>query len=198
MESRTQGSRSRARTQKNPRPRPRTSLPRADPLEAKDRNARGQGQGHWRNCFAKKRFSKNFSGEKGLKNFFFDDLQLTKTKKGLRKFSARSLAFSNKISTVERIVLSSSRGQSIFEDLRLRGQGQGLDLRGQGQELQNMSSRTSSRPRTFSRTSPLELTLWHSGTKAQCPNARAWMIRPLFWCTSFIGMKMQRTQCGKE
>ena len=30
---------------KNPRPRPRTALPRTDPLEAKDRNARGQGQG---------------------------------------------------------------------------------------------------------------------------------------------------------
>ena len=30
----------------------------------------------------------------------------------------------------------------IFEDLRSRGQGQGLDLRGQGQGLQNVSSRT--------------------------------------------------------
>ena len=30
---------------KNPRPRPRTAFPRTDPLEAKDRNARGQGQG---------------------------------------------------------------------------------------------------------------------------------------------------------
>ena len=28
---------------KNPRPRPRTAFPRTDPLEAKDRNARGQG-----------------------------------------------------------------------------------------------------------------------------------------------------------
>ena len=36
--------------------------------------------------------------------------------------------------------------------MRLRGQGQGLDLR--GQELQNVSSRTSSRPRTSSRTPP--------------------------------------------
>ena len=35
VESKTQGS----------RPRPRTALPRTDPLEAKDRNARGQGQG---------------------------------------------------------------------------------------------------------------------------------------------------------
>ena len=30
---------------KNPRPRPRTAFPRTDTLEAKDRNARGQGQG---------------------------------------------------------------------------------------------------------------------------------------------------------
>ena len=39
-----QGSRPRPRTQKNPRPRPRTAFLRTDTLEAKDRNARGQGQ----------------------------------------------------------------------------------------------------------------------------------------------------------
>ena len=33
------------RHKKNARPRPRTALPRTEPLEAKDRNARGQGQG---------------------------------------------------------------------------------------------------------------------------------------------------------
>ena len=57
-------------------------------------------------------------------------------KKSVRKFSARFLSFSNEISTAQKIVLSSSRGQEIFEDLRLRGQGQGL---------QNVFSRTSSR-----------------------------------------------------
>ena len=31
-------------TKKNPRPRPRTVFPRTEPLEAKDRNARGQDQ----------------------------------------------------------------------------------------------------------------------------------------------------------
>ena len=72
-------------------------------------------------------------------------------KKGVRKFYARFLAFSNEISIVQKIVLSSSRGRAIFEDLGFRGQG--LDLRGQG--LQNVSSRTSSRPRTSSRTPPL-------------------------------------------
>ena len=35
---------------------------------------------------------------------------------------------------------------TIFEDLRLRGQGQELDLRGQGQGLQNVS-RGQGRPR---------------------------------------------------
>ena len=42
VESSTQGLKPRPRIQKNPRPRPRTALPRTDPLEAKDRNARGQ------------------------------------------------------------------------------------------------------------------------------------------------------------
>ena len=44
MESRTQ--RSRPRTQKNPRPRLMTDFSRTDPVEALDRNSRGQGQGH--------------------------------------------------------------------------------------------------------------------------------------------------------
>ena len=38
-------------------------------------------------------------------------------KKGIRKFSTRFLAFSNKISTVQKIVLSSTRGQSNFRGL---------------------------------------------------------------------------------
>ena len=49
----------------------------------------------------------------------------------------------------------------IFEDLRPRGQGQGLDLQGQG--LQNVSSRTSSRPRTSSRTPPLRYIMLRLG-----------------------------------
>ena len=57
-------------------------------------------------------------------------LQVRKIKKGLRKCSARFLAFSNKILSVQKLVLSSSQGQdNIFEGLRLWGQGQGLDLR---------------------------------------------------------------------
>ena len=66
VEPRTQGSRSRPRTQKNPRPR--IALPRTDPLEAKDRNAWGQGQGPrtQRQVLSKK---------KGLQKSFLDDLQ---------------------------------------------------------------------------------------------------------------------------
>ena len=74
-------------------------------------------------------------------------LQLRKTK-GICKFSARFLAFSNKISTVQKWCCPRAEDRAIFEDLRLRGHGQ-------GQGLQNASSRTSSKPRTSSRTQPL-------------------------------------------
>ena len=61
VESRTQGSRPRPRTQKNPRPR--TAFPRTYPLEAKDRNARGQGPRTQPQMFSKKKdLQKSFSG----------------------------------------------------------------------------------------------------------------------------------------
>ena len=77
VESRTQGLRPRPSTQKNLRPR--TALPRAHPLEAKDRNARGQGQGPKTKAqvLSKKKknvFTKSFSGnlqkKMSSKNFF--------------------------------------------------------------------------------------------------------------------------------
>ena len=61
---------------KNLRPRPRTAFPRTDPLEAKDRNARRQGQGPRTQpqVFSKKiRSSKSFSGNlqfKGVARIF--------------------------------------------------------------------------------------------------------------------------------
>ena len=102
--------------------------------------ARGQGQAHKKisrprpstkdtdaSVLQKKGLQKIISGDlkkKGLKNFFqakqvfkkyfSDDLHERKTKKGLRKFFARFLAFFNKILTVQKIVLSSSRGQGNF------------------------------------------------------------------------------------
>ena len=60
---------------KNPRPRPSTVFPRTDPLEAKDRNARGQSQGP-------RTQAQVFSKKKGLQNFF----QAISKKKGLQKF----------------------------------------------------------------------------------------------------------------
>ena len=105
MDSKTQCSTPRPTTQKNPRPR-------TDPLEAEAKD-----QGHKQKCSPKKSLQKFFSGEKVFKNFFSGGLHLRKTKKGLRKFFARFLAFLNKISTVQKIVLFSSRGQGNFRVL---------------------------------------------------------------------------------
>ena len=107
MESRTQGSRQRPRTHKN--------------FEAKDRPSQGQGPRTQAQVFSKKKklkkiFSSNLK-KKVFKKFFSSDFHLRKTKKGLRKFSARFLALSNKISTVQKIELSSSRGQGNFRGL---------------------------------------------------------------------------------
>ena len=84
VESRTQGSRPRPRIQKNPRPRPRTALPKTDPLEAKDSNARGQGPRTQAQVFSKKKVFKKI-------------------------FQAIY-----KILTIQKILLSSSRGQVNF------------------------------------------------------------------------------------
>ena len=75
-----------------------------------------RGQGHRRKCSQKerKRSSKFFFRRKRFQKIFSGDLQLRKTNKGLRKFSARFLAFSYKISTIQKIVLFSSRGQGNF------------------------------------------------------------------------------------
>ena len=116
MESRTKGWR--PRTQKNPRPRLRTALPRTDPLEAKDRNALGQGQGHKRKCSPKK---------KGLQKFFSGDLQNFKDSKNstvleprtgqfsgtrLRSFEAKVLTFKTKAKNFKMC----PRGQDVLED----------------------------------------------------------------------------------
>ena len=96
MKLRTQGSRPRPRTQKN------------FEAKAKDRPSRDQGPRTQAQVFSKK---------KAFKNIFSGDLHLRKTEKDLRKVSAKFLAFFNKISTVQQIVLSSSRRQSNFRGL---------------------------------------------------------------------------------
>ena len=106
VESKTQGSRPRPRTHKN--------------FEAKNRPSRSKDQGPrtQTQVFSKKKkkrsskiffkrsqrkvFKKVFQAKKVFKNFVSDDLYLKKPKKGLCRFSARFLAFSNEISTVQK------------------------------------------------------------------------------------------------
>ena len=98
--------------------------------------ARGQGQEPRTQAqvFSKKKkknrsskiFFQAISKKKGRQNFF----QAFSNKERLLKFFFWQ---STNISTIQKKVLSSSRGQANFR---------GLDLRGQGQGLQNVSSRT--------------------------------------------------------
>ena len=81
-------------------PRPRTAFPRKDTLEAKVRNA--QGQGHKRKCSPKK---KKRSSQKFFKQF---------SRKNVFQKIFQAL---HKILTVQKIVLSSSRGQANFRGL---------------------------------------------------------------------------------
>ena len=95
--------------------------PRTDLLEAKDTGASAlQKKASLKKFFrrSQKKVLKNFyQSKKVFKKIFSGDLHLRKTKKGLCKFSARFLAFFNKISTVQKIALSSSRGQGNFRGL---------------------------------------------------------------------------------
>ena len=76
---------------KNPRPRPRTAFPRTDTLEAKDRNARGQGQGHKAQVLSKKKKKKRSSQKffrrspKKKKKVFTKIFQAISTKKRFPK-----------------------------------------------------------------------------------------------------------------
>ena len=92
---------------KNPRPRPRTAFPRTDTLEAKDRNVRGQGQGHKRKCSPKKKKKK--------KKVFTKIFQAISKKN--KKIFTKIFQALRKILTIQKIVLSSSRGQANFRGL---------------------------------------------------------------------------------
>ena len=116
---------------KNPRPRPRTAFPRTGTLEAKDRNARGQGPRTQSQVLSKKKKKKVFtkifqaiSKKKSLHKHFSGDLQ--KKKRSSQKFFKRSPLKNvfqkifqplHKILTFQKIVLSSSRGQANFRGL---------------------------------------------------------------------------------
>ena len=101
VESRTQGSR--PRTQKNLRLRPRTALLRTDPLEAMDRNARGQGQGPTTQAQV-------FSKKKLFKNFFQAISKREKQNRSLQIFREIFGVFQQNINDLKNSV-SSSRGQ---------------------------------------------------------------------------------------
>ena len=90
---------------KHPRPRPRTAFPRTDTLEAKDRNARGQGQGPRTQAQVLSKNKKKRSSHK-----FF--------KRSPRKHVFQKIFQAlHKILTIQKIVLSSSRGQANFRGL---------------------------------------------------------------------------------
>ena len=92
---------------KNPRPRPRTALPRTDPLEAKAGMLEAnkvKDQGHRREWSQKKRGEK-----KVFKNLF----QAISEEKVFKKI----LQAIYKILTIQKMVLSSSRGQGNFRGL---------------------------------------------------------------------------------
>ena len=146
MESRTQGSRPRPRTQKKSEAKAKDSL-------SEDRHSRGQGQECSRPRPRTKDTKRKCSPKKKKK-------KKKKKKRSSQKFFKRSSlknVFQKIFQHSKKSCCPRAEDRPIFEDLRPRGQGQGqgLDLRGQGQGLQNVSSRTSSRPRTSSRTPPL-------------------------------------------
>ena len=99
-------------------PRPRTAFPRTDTLEAKDRNARGQGPRTQAQVLSKKK-------KRSSQKFF----RRSPKKKSSQKFFKRSpqknvfqkifQAF-DKFLTIQNIVLSSSRGQANFRGLEAK------------------------------------------------------------------------------
>ena len=122
MESRTQGSRPRPRTQKKPEAKDSLS---------EDRHSRGQGQ----ECSRRPRTKDTIAGalQKIKKKVFtkiFQAISKKKTKKKVfTKFFKRSpqknvsqkiFQALHKILTIQKIVLSSSRGQVIFRGLEAK------------------------------------------------------------------------------
>ena len=97
---------------KNPRPRPRTAFPRTDTLEAKDRNARGQGPRTQAQVLSKKKvFTKIFQAISNKKKVFTKIFQAISTKKRfLKNFSSAPQNFNNSKNTA---VLEPRTGQFL-------------------------------------------------------------------------------------
>ena len=83
-------------------------------------------------------------------------------KKGVRKFFARFLAFSNEISAVQKIVLSSSRGQANFRGLEASRP----RTRTWGFEAKAKDFKMCSRGRPRSQRRPRGLHLWFLNTES--------------------------------
>ena len=101
---------------KNPRPRPRTAFPRTDTLEAKDRNARDQGQGPRTQSASALQKNKK---QKVFRKFFRRSPKKKKKFKRspLKNVFQKIFQALHKILTFQKIVLSSSRGQANFRGL---------------------------------------------------------------------------------
>ena len=97
---------------KNPRPRPRTAFPRTDTLEAKDRNARGQGQGP-------RTQAQVLSKKKRCSQKFFRRSPKIFKRSPLKNVFQKIFQALHKILTIQKILLSSSRGQANFRRLEV-------------------------------------------------------------------------------
>ena len=119
VELRIQGLR--PRTQKKSKAKAMAAFPGTDTLEAKDRNARGQGQGPRTQAQVlskKKRSSQKFfkQSPKKKKKFSQKFCKRSPQKKVFQKiFQAL-----HKILTIQKIVLSSSQGQANFRGLEAK------------------------------------------------------------------------------
>ena len=109
---RTQRSRPRPRIQKKSKPRPRTALLRTDPLKAKAGmlGAKAKDHGHRRKCVGV--LQKNV-----FQNFLQAISKRRKQKSSSQIFCKVSIIF-QKILIIQKIVLSSSRGQGNFQGLK--------------------------------------------------------------------------------
>ena len=116
VESRTQGSRPRPKTQKKSEAKVKDSL-------SEDRHSRGQGQ----ECSRPRTLAQVLSKKKSVQKNFSGDLKKKKKEKGLhinfssdlhkKTFSKKFFKRSTKFLTIQKIVLSSSRGQANFREL---------------------------------------------------------------------------------
>ena len=140
-------------TKKNSRPRPRITLPRRDPLEAKDKNARGQRQGPRTQAQVlskkKKGLQKIFQAMSNKKKVFKKNFKAISSKKRLPKFFFRR---STKFQQFKKSAVFDART--------------GQFLRTWGLEVKDFKMCPRGRPRGQER--PRERHLWYIGNLKHC------------------------------